>query len=159
MASEEAPFMLLLGSLPRYCIGSAATPQSRQSDRVRLREGNRLCPVTQHRARGSMQKFCFFFLLCKLQMEKDNNGDYMDYIYGLYIWIIYNHLRGFSSYYPPHTHALASCFADHSFPSTSHPLLILLQSRGPHSSSNPPASVLASGLLHLLFPLPETLFL
>lgn len=48
---------------------------------------------------------------------------------------------------------LCCFFSDCSRSSLSHPSFFLLQSHRPHSSSHPPESVLASGLLHLLFPL------
>lgn len=49
---------------------------------------------------------------------------------------------------------LCCFFSDCSGSSLSHPSFFLLQSRRPHSPSNPPESALASGLLHLLFPRP-----
>lgn len=85
---------------------------------MRLREGNRLCQVTQPRAQGSIQRLCFFFLFWKLQVGKDNNnGDCADHI------MTHPYSKPSVVSHPITTlQALASYFfPDHTHPSTFHP--------------------------------------
>lgn len=87
-------------------------------------------------------------------MEKDNNGDYAHHT------LTHTFSKASVAFYNTTArHFLASCFfSDHPCPSTPRPSLFLLQSHGPRSFLNPSESLLASGLLHLLFPLPGMCF-